>query len=116
MIGPEIQSAMVGVAAGVGLGYLAFRITTALVHSPTDATPTPASLVGREGRVITGALAGRLGEVLVSIGGQQVKLAAICDDELTRGTTIVVVDVASPTKVVVQPADRFWATGSAGSS
>jgi membrane-bound ClpP family serine protease len=113
---PGWLSALVGIAAGIGLGYVAFRVTKALVHTATDATPTAASLVGREGRVVTGALPGQLGEVLVPIGGQQVKLAAICEDELSRGARVVVVDVASPTKVVVQPADRFWATGTSAPS
>lgn len=113
---PGWLASLVGIAAGIALGYAAFLVTRALVHSPTDATPTAGALVGREGRVVTGALPGQLAEVLVRIGGQQIKLAAICDDELARGAAIVVIDAASPTKVVVQPADRFWESGTAAPS
>ena len=104
-------ASIIGVGGGVAIGYGAYRLTKALMHSPTDATPTSAALVGKEGRVITGATPGRLGEVLVTIGGQAVKLSAVSEDELVRGSTVVVIEAASATKVVVQPADRFWAAG-----
>ena len=101
-------SSVVGVAGGIAIGYGAYRLTKALMHSPTDATPNSAALVGREGRVITGAAPGQLGEVLVTIGGQPVKLSAVSEDELVRGVAVVVIEAASATKVVVQPAARFW--------
>jgi hypothetical protein len=106
---PAWLASMTGVAGGVAIGYGALRLTRALISLPTDATPNSAALVGKEGRVITGASPGRLGEVLVTVGGQSVKLAAISDDELVRGSSVVVIEAASATKVVVQPADRFWA-------
>jgi hypothetical protein len=106
---PGWLASTIGVAGGVTIGYGAYRLTRALMSSPTDATPNSAALVGKEGRVITGATPGRLGEVLVTVGGQAVKLSAISDDELVRGSTVVVIEAASATKVVVQAADRFWA-------
>lgn len=110
---PTGLAVVAGVGGGVALGYGAYRLSKALMHSPTDATPTAAALVGREGRVVTGAVPGRLGEVLLTMSGQPVKVSAVSDDELVRGAPIVVIDVESATKVVVQPADRFWATDSA---
>jgi hypothetical protein len=107
---PSGVASVIGVAGGVAIGYGAYRLTRALMNSPTDATPSAAALVGKEARVITGSTPGRLGEVLVTLGGQPVKLSAISDDELVRGATVVVIEAASATKVVVQPADRFWAT------
>jgi len=105
-------AAVVGLAGGVGLGYGTYRLTKALAETPTDATPTQRDLIGRPGHVITAISAGRLGEVLVSIGGQSVKLAATAepDTDIQRGTQIVVIEVTSPTRVVVQAADRFWGT------
>jgi membrane protein implicated in regulation of membrane protease activity len=110
---PTWLASLAGVAGGIALGYLAFALTRSLLHSPTDATPSAGALMGREGRVVTGATPGQLGEVLVTIGGQPVKLSAVSDDELARGSAIVVIDVTSPTRVVVQLADRFWAAGTA---
>lgn len=111
--GFEVSSAVgvaAGVAGGIGIGYLAYRVTKSLIDVPTDATLTRSSFLGREGRVVTGAAPGQLGEILVSVGGHSVKLSAVSADELERGAAIVVIDVPSPTKVVVQPADRFWAS------
>jgi len=107
---PSGLAAVIGVGGGIAVGYGAYRLTKALMHSPTDATPTAAALVGREGRVITGASPGQLGEVLVTMGGQPVKLSAVSEGELVRGVAVVVIDAPSATKVVVQSADLFWAT------
>ena len=107
---PSWLAAIVGIGGGAVMGYFAYRLSKALVNSPTDATPTAKALVGREGRVVTGASPGQLGEVLVTLGGQSVKLAAVSDGELVRGTSVVVIDAPSATKVIVQAADLFWAS------
>lgn len=109
---PTGLGVVAGVGGGIALGYGAFRLSKALMRSPTDATPTAAALVGREGRVVTGASPGQLGEVLLTMSGQPVKVSAISNDELVRGAPVTVVDVESATKVVVQPSERFWATDS----
>lgn len=98
-----------GVAAGLGLGWLALRFSRAMAGMATDATPTSADLVGRQGRVVTPVPAGGTGEVLVRLGGQPVKLAARSDETLPTGSDVVVVAVRSPTRVEVQSAARFWA-------
>ena len=106
---PTWLASILGIAGGVAIGYGAYRASQALMHSPTDATPNAAALVGKEGRVVTGAPPGQLGEVLLTVGGQPVKLFAVCDDELVRGSTVVVIEAASATTVLVELADRFWA-------
>lgn len=103
-------AATIGVAGGAGLGWFAVRLSKALLHSPTDATPTIGDLVGQTARVITPVRAGGIGEVLVQLGGQPVKITATSDEDLPLGTESVVIDVTSPTKVVVQSATRFWAS------
>jgi len=106
---PTPAAAVVGVAGGIGLGYFTFRLSRALFHSPTDATPTMASLVGQQAKVVTPVRAGGTGEVLVRLGGQPVKLSATAAEDLPRGTDSVVIAVESSTRVVVEAADRFWA-------
>jgi membrane protein implicated in regulation of membrane protease activity len=105
---PGPAAALVGVAGGVGVGWFAYRLSKALLHSPTDPTPTLASLVGKEAKVVTAVRAGGTGEVLVRLAGQPVKLSATSAESLERGTTAVVVAVESATRVRVESAERFW--------
>jgi membrane protein implicated in regulation of membrane protease activity len=105
---PGLVAALVGIAGGVGVGWFAYRLSKALLHSPTDPTPTMASLVGQEARVVTPVSAGGTGEVLVRLGGQPVKLSATAAEPLERGTTVVVIAVESTTRVRVESAERFW--------
>jgi membrane-bound ClpP family serine protease len=101
-------AAIAGVGGGVLFGGLTFRFTRALMHQPTDATPTTASLVGQSGRVVTPIRANGLGEVLVSLGGAATKYTATADSDVAAGIAIVVVAVESPTKVRVQTETEFW--------
>ena len=105
---PTPLAIAVGVAGGVALGWFAVRLSKALYHSPTDATPTTASLVGQPARVVTPVRAGGTGEVLVRLGGQPVKLSATSTDDLPLGAESVVIAVQSSTRVVVEAASRFW--------
>jgi membrane protein implicated in regulation of membrane protease activity len=105
---PTPVAVAVGVAGGIGLGWFTVRLSKALYRSPTDATPTTASLVGQPARVVTPVRAGGTGEVLVRLAGQPVKLSATSADDLPLGAESVVVEVTSSTRVVVQAAERFW--------
>jgi membrane protein implicated in regulation of membrane protease activity len=105
---PPLLAGAIGVAGGIGLGWFAYRVSRALMNSPTDATPTTAALVGQQAKVVTPVRAGGTGEVLVRLGGQPVKLSATADEDLARGTESVVVAVESPTRVRVESAVRFW--------
>ena len=88
-----------GVVAGVTMGGAALGVTRALLNMPTDPTPRTQDLVGSLGTVITRIPANGLGEVTIAHAGQRVKLNAKSD--VDSGTTVVVVDVTSPTSVVV---------------
>ena len=109
---PEAQlcagSRVAVVGGGVALGWFAYRVSRALMHSPTDATPTLAALVGQQAKVVTPVRAGGTGEVLVQLAGQPLKLSATADHDLARGTDSVVVAIVSPTRVRVESADTFW--------
>jgi membrane protein implicated in regulation of membrane protease activity len=96
------------IGGGVLFGGLTFRLTRALMHQPTDATPTTASLVGRSGKVVTPIRANGLGEVLVTLGGASTKYTATAEADLAAGIAIVVIAVESPTKVRVQTESEFW--------
>ncbi len=106
---PTPVAATVGVAGGIGMGWFAYKLSKALMHSPTDETPRTASLIGREGRIVTAVSAGRVGEVIVRLGGQPVKLSAAASEVLAVGTEVVVIAVESDTRVVVEAATKFWA-------
>lgn len=106
---PDAAAVAVGAAGGVALGWFAVRFSRALVDSPTDETPNTATLVGREGRVVTAITAGHAGEVLLRLGGQPIKMYATADDTVTVGTDVVVIAVTSDTRVRVQPTTQFWA-------
>lgn len=106
---PTPVAAVAGVAGGVGMGWFAYRLSKALMHSPTDETPRTSSLVGREGRIVTAVAPGGVGEVIVRLGGQPVKLFAASSEALAVGAEVVVIAVLSDTRVVVESAARFWA-------
>ena len=104
---PRFLAMVAGIGGGVGVGWFTFRFTRALMHAHTDDVPTTASLVGRPGRVVTPITAGRFGEVLVSVGGQQVKLSAVSTRDLGVGATVHVVGTSSATSVVVESFDEL---------
>lgn len=101
-LGPGL-AAVVGVAAGLVFGGAAGLFTRALLRMRTDPTPRAAHLVGRPGVVVTPVWPGRYGQVRVTAHGQQLHLSARADEQLAVGTRIVVVEVTSPTAVVVTP-------------
>lgn len=109
---PTAIAVLGGSVAGFALGYVALRWSRSLGTMATDATPTASDLNGRQGRVITAIPPQSTGEVLVRMGGQQIKLTAVVGpgqrEVLERGTDVVVVDVLSSTKVEVQAAEIFW--------
>lgn len=105
---PLIVAVAAGIGGGIGLGVLTARVAKALMHSPTDATPTTDALVGREGRVITPVRADGIGEVMMALGGQPMKLSATAGIDLPVGTRVTVVSVESDTRVVVEPTESFW--------
>ena len=90
-----------GLIAGLGLGTVAFFVMRAFVRMPTDATPRTSDLVGSIGTVVTRIPAGGLGEVSLVKAGHRLKLYARAEAPIAAGTSVVVVEVQSPTSVVV---------------
>lgn len=107
--------AATGVAALLALssGALAYRMSRAAMGMATDATPASDDLLGTSGRVVTPIADSSTGEVLVRFAGQSVKLTASTTDgrPLRTGVDVVVVAVASSTRVTVEEAGSFWSDG-----
>lgn len=96
----------VGVPAGAAAGWLAYRLSRALMDDRSGAAPTGADLVGVAGSVVTAIPAGGYGEVLVRLAGHTVKLAARSELPMARGTEIWVDRTLSHTSVSVRPVER----------
>jgi membrane protein implicated in regulation of membrane protease activity len=90
-----------GLLAGALLGGVTLTLVRALMNMPTDPTPKTGDLVGQLATVVTRIPDGGLGEIALTASGQRMKLSARSDAPIASGTTVVVVDVASPTSVVV---------------
>jgi len=90
-----------GALAGFLLGGVTLALVRALMNMPTDATLRTGDLVGTLGTVVTRIPESGLGEITVTAAGQRLKLSARADTPIPSGTTVVVVDVTSPTSVVV---------------
>ncbi|MPZ73478.1 MAG: hypothetical protein GEU74_09640 [Nitriliruptorales bacterium] len=90
-----------GVAAGAAVGGATLWLVRGLMNMPTDPTPRTGDLVGTIGTVVTRIPPNGLGEISVTTSGQRLKLNARADGPVAAGTTVVVVDVTSPTSVIV---------------
>lgn len=94
-----------GVVAGLlGAGIALFIVRTFL-RMPTDATPRSIDLNGKLGRVVTRIPDGGLGEITVSHHGHRVKLSARSEQPIASGADVVIIDVLSPTSVLVSQTD-----------
>jgi membrane protein implicated in regulation of membrane protease activity len=107
LVGPGPGAIVVGLVVGVAIAIPAawgtVLLSRAAARMPTDATPTRDALVGRIGVVVTPVPSGGFGEVLVAIGGQQVKLNARADRAVALGAQVFVVEAPTDTSVVVEP-------------
>lgn len=100
-----IVGALIG---GLVMAVVAARIVRSFVKMATDPTPTSADLRGKSGRIVTPVSAGAMGEVVVRLAGQPVKLNARCDQDLAVGTQVVIAEVLSPSAVSVVPEASFF--------
>lgn len=98
-----LVSAGAGLVAAVPTGWLAGRLVNAAMNMPTDATLTSGDLIGAVGVVITPVPVGGYGEVRLAVAGQQIKFNARADRPLPLGTRVFVIEVPTPTSVLVQP-------------
>ena len=90
-----------GLVVALPLAFGAMRLTAALRDMPTEPTLTPDRLLGAQGVVVSRVPAGGLGEVRLSVAGQQLKYHARSDVPLVAGTPVYVVDTPTETSVHV---------------
>ncbi len=101
--GAVLVALIVGLAVAVPAAWSAGRLMAAAVNMPTDATPESSDLIGTIGVVLNEIPAQGLGDVRLTVGGQPVKVYARADQPLPRGTRVFVIEVRTPTSVVVEP-------------
>ncbi|MGI8792973.1 MAG: NfeD family protein [Acidimicrobiales bacterium] len=105
---PAGAAVAVAVGGGVVMGAGTYKFTNALIHQPTDATPTTASLIGKSGRVVTAVRANALGEVVLPLGGAPTKYTVTAANDIPTGAAVVVIGVESPTKLRVEAETQFF--------
>jgi membrane protein implicated in regulation of membrane protease activity len=105
---PELPGAVTALLAVLGgllvalpLAAGAVRLSAALRDMPTEPTLTSSRLIGAQGVVVSGVPAGGLGEVRLSVAGQQLKYHARSEVALPAGTPVYVVDTPTDTSVEV---------------
>ncbi|MBD9701139.1 hypothetical protein [Streptomyces caniscabiei] len=101
-----VGATAVGVPAGAATGWLAYRLSRALLSDRSSAAPRGDDLIGAAGSVVTAIPVGGYGEVLVHLAGQPVKLAAKSPSPVPRGAEIWVEAALSQTAVSVRPVER----------
>jgi membrane protein implicated in regulation of membrane protease activity len=104
---PGSHETLVATAAGLiaafPASWLAGRLMSAAMNISTDATLTSSDLLGTSGVVITPVPTDGLGEVRLSIAGQFMKVNSRAAEPLALGTKVFVIEVLSPTSVLVEP-------------
>jgi len=91
-----------GLVAAVPTAFLAGKLVNAAMNMATDGTLTSSDLLGKTGVVITPVPADGYGEVRLAVAGQQIKFNARAAEPLTLGTRVFVIEVPSPTSVLVE--------------
>ena len=89
--------------AAVPTAFLAGKLVNAAMNMATDGTLTSSDLLGMSGVVITPVPVGGYGEVRLAVAGQQIKFNARANEPLALGTRVFVIEVPSPTSVLVEP-------------
>jgi membrane protein implicated in regulation of membrane protease activity len=95
--------AVAGLIAAVPTAFLAGKLVNAAMNMATDATLSSADLVGATGVIITPIPDGGYGEVRLVVAGQQTKFNARAEQPLALGTRVFVIEVPTPTSVLVEP-------------
>jgi membrane protein implicated in regulation of membrane protease activity len=100
---------VVGVVAGLLVGWFAAWLTRVVKHGGSDATPTTGDAIGRDATVLTSIPADGFGTVKVVLGGHSLRYNARAEEPIEAGTPVHVTGVLSPTAVTVAPVWRVLA-------
>ncbi|MFW6773290.1 NfeD family protein [Nocardioides sp. CPCC 205120] len=97
----QLSSSLVGVAAGLVVGWFAAWLTRLVKTGGTDATPGARDAVGWDATVVTAIPESGYGAITVRRGGHVLRYNAQADRALPAGTAVHVTGVLSPTAVTV---------------
>jgi membrane-bound ClpP family serine protease len=100
---PSFVSVLVGLGAGVAVGWLAWWLTRLVKDGGSDGTLTADDALGRSGKVVTSIPAEGFGTIRLMIGGHSVQLNAKAEAPVEPGTEVHVTQILSPTAVLVAP-------------
>ncbi len=92
IVGGVITLALVALAMGLG---------RALLRDPEADRPATDDLVGALATVVTHIPDHGHGEVIIDQTDQRLRVSAFADGAISTGATVVVLDVSSPTEVLV---------------
>ena len=92
---------IVGGVIAIALVALAIGLGRALLRAPVANTEATGELVGVLATVVTTIPDDGHGEVTIAQTDQRLRVNAHADGAISTGATVVVVDVSSPTEVVV---------------
>lgn len=98
---PQLVASLVGVGAGLVVGWFAAWLTRLVKNGGTDSTPTATDMIGWDATVLSDVPADGYGAVTVRRGGHTVRLNAKSERALPAGTAVHVTGVLSPTAVTV---------------
>jgi membrane protein implicated in regulation of membrane protease activity len=102
-VGVGIVAGAVGLVAAVPTAWLAGKLVSAAMNMPTDATLLSEDVLGASGVVVTPVPAEGYGEVRLTVAGQQIKFNARSARPIALGTRVFVIEVPTPTSVLVEP-------------
>ncbi len=109
MIVPDDWSgaSTVAVAAGgaVGAAMVTRTMVRGLARVVAHEPPRTDDLVGSVAAVVSDIPSGAPGQVSATLRGAPVRLSAVCDHAVPRGTQVLIVGVLSPTQVQVVASD-----------
>lgn len=107
-LGAGLPLAMgLGAVVGFIVAAASIALTRRLRATRTDATITKSDVIGVEGRVLTPIPAEGMGEVMLRLGGQQIKYAARSHRNLAAGERVWVTAALSATAVEVTPVEAL---------
>ncbi|MBC7273531.1 MAG: hypothetical protein H5T76_33350 [Streptomyces sp.] len=101
-----VAATAIGVPAGAVTGWLAYKLSRALMNDRSGTAPSGGDLIGVAGSVVTAIPADGYGEVLVHLAGQPLKLSAKSPVPLARGAEVWIAETLSHTAVSVRQVER----------
>lgn len=96
---------LLGAVVGIGLAWGAGKLTGILRRQEADPVPTTGSLIGLAAHVVTAIPADGYGQVRVSAHGHTHTLNARCDQDVSTGQQVWIIQVLSATSVGVSTSD-----------